>query len=238
MSLRLAGGANGVSMLHGAVSRAMFAGLWPDVPMEEVPIGSVTNGVHGPTWVASEQAELLTTHVGSDWAQLEPSGWSGVSDIPDSELWRVRRARCERLVAYVRRRARTAALRRGVRESEARWCDQLLNPDALTIGFARRFATYKRATLLLRDPVRLRALLLDENRPVQLVFAGKAHPGRRAGEGVHTAGRDVCRRSRCPGPHRLRRGLRHRRRPHVDAGSRPVAQHATASDGSVRYERA
>jgi starch phosphorylase len=182
MSLRLAGGANGVSMLHGAVSRAMFAGLWPDVPTEEVPIGSVTNGVHGPTWVASEQAELLTTHVGSDWAQLEPSGWSGVADIPDAELWRVRRARCERLVAYVRRRARTAALRRGVRESETLWCDELLDPDALTIGFARRFATYKRATLLLRDPVRLRALLLDENRPVQLVFAGKAHPADEPGK--------------------------------------------------------
>jgi len=182
MSLRLAGGANGVSALHGAVSRSMFAGLWPQVPLEEIPIGSVTNGVHAPTWVSTEQAELLSTYVAHDWPHASARAWTAVDDVPDAALWRVRRLRRERLVHFARRRARTAAQRRGARESETRWCDQLLDPDAFTIGFARRFATYKRATLLLRDPARLRALLLADDRPVQLLFAGKAHPADEPGK--------------------------------------------------------
>ena len=182
MSLRLAGAANGVSALHGSVSRQMFANLWPGAPVEEIPIGSVTNGVHAPTWVSNEQSDLLASSIGQDWARAAETTWSAVADVPDAELWRVRRLRRERLVAFSRRRAKAGAERRGARASETRWCDRLLDPDVLTIGFARRFATYKRATLLLGDADRLRALLLDARRPVQIVFAGKAHPSDEPGK--------------------------------------------------------
>ncbi len=182
MSLRLAGSANGVSMLHGAVSREMFAAIWPDTPVDEIPIGSVTNGVHAGTWTSVEQADLLARTIGPDWAQRPPADWDAVHDIAGVELWGLRRAQRERLVTFVRERARAAAIRRGSRPSEVRWCDSLLDPEVLTIGFARRFATYKRATLLLRDPARFRALLLDADRPVQFVFAGKAHPADEPGK--------------------------------------------------------
>ena len=182
MSLRLAGSANGVSMLHGSVSREMFSAIWPDTPVDEVPIGSVTNGVHAGTWTSVEQADLLARTIGPDWAQRPAEDWNAVHKIAGSELWELRHGQRERLVTFVRERARAAAIRRGSRPSEVRWCDSLLDPDVLTIGFARRFATYKRATLLLRDPARFRALLLDTDRPVQFVFAGKAHPADEPGK--------------------------------------------------------
>jgi starch phosphorylase len=182
MSLRLAGSVNGVSVLHGAVSREMFSNIWPQTPVDEVPIGSVTNGVHAQTWTSIAQARLLAHHIGTDWTTAGPESWSAVNSIPDADLWNVRRQQRERLVTFTRRRARAGALRRGARESEIRWCDTLLDPDVLTIGFARRFATYKRATLLLRDPARFRALLVDGDRPVQFVFAGKAHPADEPGK--------------------------------------------------------
>jgi starch phosphorylase len=176
MSLRLSGQANGVAKLHGEVSRQMFHGVWPDLPVEEVPIGSVTNGVHARTFVSREMSDLLERHVGADWPEAEAKDWAAALDVPDAEVWTVRRLNRERLVHYARRRLKQAGLAKGIGEAQLGWIDQALDPQALTLGFARRFATYKRADLLLRDPERLRKLLLDEDRPVQIIIAGKAHP--------------------------------------------------------------
>jgi starch phosphorylase len=176
MGLRLAGMANGVSQLHGHISREMFERLWPGVPVEEAPIGSVTNGVHPATWVAPEMSDLLTRYVLPAWDEAESDDWARVRDIRDDELWRVREQGRERLVNFVRGRLKASLLARGVAESDAAWCDEALDPTLLVAGFARRFASYKRATLLLSQPDRLRELLLSPDRPLQLVFAGKAHP--------------------------------------------------------------
>nr|MBA2626138.1 alpha-glucan family phosphorylase [Acidimicrobiia bacterium] len=182
MGLRLAGRANGVSALHGAVSREMFASLWPGVPEPEVPIGSVTNGVHAGTWVSSEVDDLLTRHVLPEWHEAGPERWQRLEEAGDHEVFRVREAGRERLVTFVRRHLRDSLVARGVSPSETGWCEEVLDPRALTIGFARRFATYKRSTLLLSQPERLRELLLSPDRPLQLVFAGKAHPADEAGK--------------------------------------------------------
>jgi len=176
MSLRLAGQSNGVAKLHGEVSRQMFSGVWPDLPVEEVPIGSVTNGVHGRTWVSREMSDLLERHVGADWPEATPDAWRAVEEAPDAEVWTVRRSNRERLVHYARRRLHQAGIAKGIGEAQLAWTDDALDPQILTIGFARRFATYKRADLLMRDPDRLRSLLLDEDRPLQIIIAGKAHP--------------------------------------------------------------
>ena len=176
MGLHLAGLANGVSQLHGEVSRTMFQGLWPNMPADELPIRSVTNGVHAPTWTSPEMDDLLSRAIVPAWHEADKAAWARVGDVRDDELWRVREQGRERLVAFVRERLRSAAAGRGVSSSDASWCDEVLDPRALTIGFARRFASYKRATLLLSQPERLKALLLSTERPVQLVFAGKAHP--------------------------------------------------------------
>ncbi len=176
MGMHLAERRNGVSALHGQVSRDMFADLWPGVPAEETPVGHITNGVHGETWVGPEVAALLETHVGDDWQWCAPERWDAVAGIGDDELWRAHRAAKERLVDHVRDRLRRSGLAVGRSPSELEWVDTALDPDALTICFARRFATYKRAALLLRQPERLAALVTDDDRPVQFVFAGKAHP--------------------------------------------------------------
>jgi len=176
MSLRITDSSNGVAKLHGAVSREMFSGIWPDVPVEEVPIGSVTNGVHARTFVSREMSDLLERIVGSDWPEAPPELWARVNDVADSELWTVRRTNRERLVHYARRRLRQAGMARGMNEAQVAWTAEALDPTALTIGFARRFATYKRADLLLRDAERLKSLLLDTERPLQIIVAGKAHP--------------------------------------------------------------
>ena len=182
MGLRLAGMSNGVSKLHGQVSRTMFQGLWPDVPDEEAPIGSVTNGVHAYTWTSPEMDDLLTRYVLPSWSEAEPDAWQRLDAVRDDELWRVREQGRERLVAFVRDRLRASVVARGANESDAMWCDEVLDPRILTIGFARRFAAYKRATLLMSQPDRLKALLLSPDRPVQLVFAGKAHPADNVGK--------------------------------------------------------
>ena len=166
MGLRLGGRSNGVAQLHGDVSRQMFNGLWPDIPEHEVPIGAITNGVHAHTWVSDDIADLLQQQVGSMWDGADEASWAGVSNINASDVWFARRKGRAALVSFVR----------------SRLGDALLDPDALTIGFARRFATYKRATLLLSQPDRLRKLLLDADRPVQFVFAGKAHPADQPGK--------------------------------------------------------
>ncbi|HEX2063394.1 MAG TPA: alpha-glucan family phosphorylase, partial [Acidimicrobiales bacterium] len=176
MGLRLAGLANGVSRLHAEVSRGMFQSLWPDLPAEESPIGSVTNGVHSRTWVAPEMDDLLTRYIVPGWSEASGAEWARLAAAPDDEVWRLREQGRERLVTFVRQRLKASVLRRGMSESYAVWCDEVLDPRALTIGFARRFAAYKRATLLLSQPERLKALLLSPDRPVQLVFSGKAHP--------------------------------------------------------------
>jgi len=176
MGLRLAGQANGVAALHGVVSREMFNGLWPDVPVEEVPITSVTNGVHAHTWTSPDMAALYTRLLGEDWPEAPADAWREIDTVPERELHRLRRLGKERLVAYARAKVREAQLKKGQTTSQVSWADDVLDPDVLTIGFARRFATYKRATLLFRDVERLKRLLLDSERPVQLIFAGKAHP--------------------------------------------------------------
>jgi starch phosphorylase len=176
MGLRLAGMSNGVSKLHGVVSRSMFSALWPDVPPEESPIGSVTNGVHPYTWASDEMDDLLSRYVLPDWAQAEAADWERLENARDDELWRVREQGRERLVAFVRQRLKASLRAHGASESDTAWTDEVLDPRILTIGFARRFAAYKRATLLLSQPDRLNALLLSHDRPMQLVFAGKAHP--------------------------------------------------------------
>ena len=178
LALRTAGRANGVSQLHGEVSRKMWQSLWPGVPVNEVPIGHVTNGVHFRSWISSEMNQLYDRYLGPNWRE-EPANsdvWSRVQSIPAEELWRTHERRRERLVSYARRRVRDQRVHRAAPQAEIDAADEILNPDALTIGFARRFATYKRATLILRDMDRLTRILTDPARPVQLIFAGKAHP--------------------------------------------------------------
>jgi starch phosphorylase len=176
MGLRLAGRANAVSALHGEVSREMFADLWPDLDDGDVPITSVTNGVHSGTWVSADMTDLLSRHVLPEWDEADAATWARVWFTPDDELWSVKAQARARLVELVRSRSRDRAVTSGISASEAAWAEDLLDPHALTIGFARRFATYKRANLLLAQADRLQALLLDPDRPVQFVFAGKAHP--------------------------------------------------------------
>jgi starch phosphorylase len=179
MGLRLAQRANGVSKLHGGTSRKMFRGLWPGFGTEEIPIGSVTNGVHGPTWSARELSKLL-----GESEMDNGAGLRGMEPVSDSLLWELRCSLRQRLVEEVRRRLRQGWLWRGASELELGWCDSVFDPDTLTIGFARRVPTYKRLTLMLRDPQRLRELLLDEQRPVQIVVAGKSHPDDEGGKAM------------------------------------------------------
>ncbi|MCU0411468.1 MAG: alpha-glucan family phosphorylase [Bacteroidetes bacterium] len=178
LALRMSGKSNGVSKLHGEVSRQMWKNVWPKVPVHEVPIISITNGVHAPSWVSHDLGELYDRYLGPKWR--EDAGqfglWSRVHHIPDEELWRTHERRRERLVAFARHRLRGQLEARGTTATEIAQADEILNPEALTIGFARRFATYKRATLLLRNPERLIALLNSKDRPIQFIFAGKAHP--------------------------------------------------------------
>ena len=180
MGFRLAQRANGVSELHGEVSRGMFNGLWPAFDEAEVPITSITNGVHAPTWVAREVFELARKQgatvsdfvADSDAAEV----WNVVDQVPSADLWSTKRELRKRLVEDARVRLRKSCLKRGQSPAELGWIETALDPDVLTIGFARRAASYKRLTLMLSDPERLKRLLLDPERPVQLIMAGKAHP--------------------------------------------------------------
>lgn len=169
---------NAVSLLHRQVSQEMWHGLWPQLPTWEVPITSVTNGVHLPSWLNSDLAALYDQYLQPDWRERyrDRATWELIDDIPNSEIWEVHRRRKRLLVNFVRDRVRQAALERRASASELRRLSEVLDPNAFTIGFARRFATYKRATLFMQDPERLRKILTDPRRPVQLVIAGKAHP--------------------------------------------------------------
>lgn len=180
MGLRLAQRANGVAKLHGAVSRSMFHGLWQGFDVDEVPITSITNGVHVPSWIDPLVWDLAVEPQEND---LHPAArWRKVYDVPDAELWAVRRVLRERLVRDVRERLRASWKKRGAADAELGWTESVLDPDVLTIGFARRVPTYKRLTLMLRDPARLKRILLDPQRPVQLVVAGKSHPADEMGK--------------------------------------------------------
>ena len=182
LAIRLSRSVNGVSRLHGEVSSQMWRHLWPGAP--ERPVKHVTNGVHTESWIGPEMRALYAHHLGPSWEDqlLNPEFWQRVESVPDADLWAAHRAQKERLVRFVRERVRTQSARQGLSPTELREVDGLLDPHALTIGFARRFATYKRAVLLLTDMDRLRALLGHAERPVQLLFAGKAHPADRAGQ--------------------------------------------------------
>ncbi|HET7482842.1 MAG TPA: alpha-glucan family phosphorylase [Actinomycetota bacterium] len=176
MGLHLAGHANAVSKLHGVVSRAIFSDLWPDIPQDEVPITSVTNGVHASTWIGPEILELFDRRLARGWTETGDAAWDKITEVPDAELWRARERARERLVYFVRERLRRQLAARGASSSELTWTEDVFDPTLLTIGFARRFAQYKRGTLILSDLDRIRRLLLSGDRPIQLVMAGKAHP--------------------------------------------------------------
>ena len=184
MGLRLAQRSNGVSQLHGRVSRAMFDELWPGFDPPEVPIGSITNGVHGPTWAAPEWVQLARDLAGSTEVLREPSEWQRINQVDFGHIWWIRSQLRAKLVADVRKRLAKSWLQRGAAEAELSWIPTAFDPDVLTIGFARRVPTYKRLTLMLRDPERLEALLLDPNRPIQLIVAGKSHPADDAGKAL------------------------------------------------------
>ena len=183
LALRGTAHRNGVSRLHGKISRAMWRSEWPDLSEDEVPIGSVTNGVHLGTWISPELGALLDEGLGHSWREGDGNdpAWGKLASIPDPALWAAHRAAKERLIAAARARYQARATRQGS-EEEVRRAPHLLNPDHLIVGFARRFAPYKRATLILRDRERLRGLLLHAERPVQFLFAGKAHPQNQEGK--------------------------------------------------------
>jgi glycogen phosphorylase len=170
--------ANAVSSLHGEVSRSMWTGLWPDRAVDEVPIGHITNGVHVPSWLAPQMKQLYDRHLGPDWVLRsgEPGVWEGIEKIDNGELWETHQVLKARLLAFVRQRAVHQAERRGEGREVLSQLGRALTLDALTIGFARRFATYKRANLVFQDLEQVLALINDPQFPIQFVFAGKAHP--------------------------------------------------------------
>ncbi len=199
LALKLSRFNNGVSKLHGHVSRNMWQKVWPQYPVEDVPIGAITNGVHMPTWVANDISLLFDRYLGPNWRE-DPDGariWRQVDNIPDAELWRTHERLRERLVDFVRKRLRKQLLNVGARRKEIELAEEVLDPRALTIGFARRFATYKRAGLLLRDKERLIKLISDTRHPVQFIFAGKAHPQDNEGKKLIQDLIQLCRREEC-----------------------------------------
>jgi starch phosphorylase len=178
LAIRLADGINGVSWLHGDVSRKMWHNLWPQVPPDEVPIKYVTNGIHTRSWLSPDIAFTLDRYLGDGW-HSDPTDrdvWEAVQQIPDEELWRAHERSRERLVGWTRQTLKEQLTKRGARYEDVALADEVLDPEALTIGFARRFATYKRGALLLKDPERLKRMLEETKRPIQFIFAGKAHP--------------------------------------------------------------
>ena len=185
LALRMSRHANGVSKLHGAVSQGLWKDVWAGVPTHEVPITSITNGIHTKTWMAPEFSALYSKYLGA-WEEhlTEPDFWRGVIEIPDAELWETHQKLKLRLVNFVRDRVRARRERIGDSPESIRAVNSILDPEILTIGFARRFATYKRGALLFSDPDRLLRMLNDLARPVQFIFAGKAHPRDEGGKAL------------------------------------------------------
>lgn len=182
MGMRLGQRVNGVSQLHGAVSRKMFSGLWPGFDLDEVPIGSVTNGVHAGTWVDERLYDLAKEHLAPDTAAR--SVFTRIHEVPIDAFWATKRQLRQTLIENTRSRLKDSMRARGATEAELRWVDGILSPDTLTIGFARRGATYKRLTLMLRDPERFKKILTDPDRPVQIIIAGKSHPADDTGKAL------------------------------------------------------
>ncbi|MFP4172392.1 MAG: alpha-glucan family phosphorylase [Candidatus Hydrogenedentota bacterium] len=186
LALKLSSAANGVSELHGEVARGMWARTWRDVPQEEVPITSITNGVHPRFWISRDLAGLLDRYIGPPWVEnpTDPEVWKHIDEVPDAELWRTHERRRERLVNFARKRLVSQLRYRGAPNSEVELASEVLDPEYLTIGFARRFATYKRGNLILMDPERFRRILTNPDRPVQFIISGKAHPQDHQGKEV------------------------------------------------------
>ncbi|MCB8942685.1 MAG: alpha-glucan family phosphorylase [Ardenticatenaceae bacterium] len=186
LALRSAGQSNGVSQLHGQVSREMWQEVWPTKPVAEVPIIGITNGIHVMTWIAREVDQLFNKYLGPDWQerQDDPAIWQRLDDVPDEELWFLHQHLKRKLLGFLRERVRRRWVDGRNDPTQVLTSGTLLDPEALTIGFARRFATYKRATLIFRDLDRLRRILLDTHRPVQIIFAGKAHPADEPGKAL------------------------------------------------------
>src|SRR5687767_11479437 len=184
LALRTAGTVNGVSELHGQVTREMWGPIWPGIPDDKRPVGSITNGVHVPTWLSAELAILFDDHLGVDWRERhdDPQLWAKILDIPDEELWAARNALHNYLFAFIRERARSRWMEERVSAARVVAAGTLLDPNALTIGFARRFTGYKRPELIFHNPERLMNILHAQRRPVQIVFAGKAHPADETGK--------------------------------------------------------
>ena len=184
LALKTANTSNGVSKLHGSVSRKMWHEIWPGLPVPEVPIASITNGVHTQTWLSPEFRQLYDRYLGTHWEEkpTDFSIWKRVEQIPDEELWRTHERRRERLVAFARKRLKSQLKRCGSPQSELTAAEEALDPDALTIGFARRFATYKRGDLIFRNEKRIAELVNQADRPVQFIFSGKAHPKDQGGK--------------------------------------------------------
>jgi len=201
LAMRLSTYRNGVSELHGDVSRKLWTGVWPGVPTAETPIGHITNGIHTRTWLSHDLAGLYDRYVGPNWHEkpTDQIAWKAVDQIPDTELWRTHERRRERLVAFARMHVRRQSEQRGAGAAELALAEEILDPEALTIGFSRRFATYKRANLILADLERLMKILNNKDYPVQIIFAGKAHPRDNPGKDlirqiVHTARQEPFRR--------------------------------------------
>lgn len=196
LAIRLANTTNGVSRLHGQVSRKMWQNIWPDLPEAEIPIMSITNGVHTRSWVSPDMIQLYERYLGIQWEErpTDHSVWRRVDNIPDAELWRTHERRRERLVAFARRRLNEQLKRRGAPPAEIARSEEVLDPDALTIGFARRFATYKRGTLIFRNLERLANIVNDKDKAVQFVFSGKAHPRDHGGKELIAEIQHIARR--------------------------------------------
>jgi len=201
LAMRLSTYRNGVSELHGNVSRKLWSGVWPGVPTNEIPIKHITNGIHTRTWLSLDLAALYDRYLGPNWHEKpsEVSVWKAIDQIPDTELWRTHERRRERLVGFARKHVREQIEHRGAGAAELALADEILDPEALTIGFSRRFATYKRANLILADLERLMKILNNKDYPVQIIFAGKAHPRDNPGKDlirqiVHTTRQEPFRR--------------------------------------------
>ncbi|NKQ37388.1 MAG: glycosyltransferase family 1 protein [Chloroflexi bacterium] len=186
LALNMSGQANGVSKLHGRISREMWQEVWPDKPVEEVPIISITNGIHIPTWIASELGDEFTKYLGPNWLENrdDPTLWQRLADMSDKDLWLVHLELKRKMMRYLNDLVRRNWVDGRADPTQVLTGGTLLDPDTLTIGFARRFATYKRATLIFRDLQRLQHILLDVHRPVQIIFAGKAHPADEPGKAL------------------------------------------------------
>jgi starch phosphorylase len=239
LALRTSAFVNGVSALHGEVTRSMWRPMWPDTPADQIPVRSITNGVHVPTWMAGPVFALLDHHFGPGWLDHvdEPELWERLNDIPDAEVWQMRQSLRNDLFSFIRERMRSRFLQEHVGQSRIVSAGAMLDPEALTLGYARRFTAYKRPEMIFHDPDRLARILNKIDQPVQIVFAGKAHP---ADEPAKHNLQRVFKHALDPKVRRaprLHRGLRHARRALSRAGLRRVAQQPAQAARSQRHQR-